>query len=224
MTRGKTAQNIAKALSFLIGLLSRIATFWAKQITWFIDVIGGQNMRCLCLQVILFASTAIGTSYLQGQISETEGKCSGSRGKVAAIHDDSVAVKNDDGALVFRVNADTKIWRGSSIRLNQLHLGDDVIVQCVTNQSGGATATDILANFTRWAGTITAVHPRSIVIVGGGGPGEATGHVEVLLDVHTTFAQGTPKDLKVGRDVEVSGLDLGHKRVQASALNIWPSK
>ena len=94
-------------------------------------------MRCLCLQVILFASTAIGTSYLQGQISETEGKCSGSRGKVAAIHDDSVAVKNDDGALVFRVNADTKIWRGSSIRLNQLHLGDDVIVQCVTNQSGG---------------------------------------------------------------------------------------
>ena len=159
-----------------------------------------------------------------GQLSNTQSKCPGSVGTIAAIHDDSVAVKNDKGTLVFQVNAKTKIWRGVYIPLNQLHLGDHVIVQCSSNRTSGVTATEITSNFTRWAGTITAVHPHNIVIVGGDGPGEAPGHVTVFIDGNTTYAQGTLKDLTIGRDLEVSGLDLGDKRVLASALNIWPSK
>jgi hypothetical protein len=133
-------------------------------------------------------------------------------------------VKDDYGTSVFRVNSDTKIWRGRYVSLNQLHVGDDVMVWFVANGSGGAIATNIAANITRLDGTITIVRAHSIEIVGGGGAGEADGHVQVFMDDHTMFAQGTAKDLKVGRVVEVTGLDLGHKRVQASALNIPPSR
>jgi hypothetical protein len=156
--------------------------------------------------------------------SRTPDKCPGTTGLVTTIHTDSVSIKNDDGTNVFQVTGETKIWRGGYVRLSQLHLGDEVMVWCAINQSGEASATNIMANVTRLAGTITAVHPHNIVIVGNGGPGEASGHVTVFIDGNTTYAQGTPKDLTIGRDLEVSGLDLGHKRVQASALNIWPSK
>lgn len=175
---------------------------------------------------VLFVSLLLGCmSGLPAQTSSTiPDKCPGTTGLITAIHTDAVSIKNDGGITVFQVTGETKIWRGGDVRLSQLHLGDEVMVSCTVNQSGGAIATNIMANFTRWAGTITAIHPHSVVIVGGGGPGEAPGRVTVFIDGHTTYAQGTPKDLTVGRDLEVSGLDLGHKRVQASALNIWPSK
>ena len=174
--------------------------------------------------ILLAALTACCIPSLSGQAPKTSTRPCATTGTLAAIHTNSVSVKNDAGTTVFQIDGNTKIWRGRYIPVTQLHLGDDLMVWCTANPAGDATATDILANFTRWAGTIDSVHPHSIVIVGGGGPGEAPGHVEVFLDEHTTYAQGTSKDLKVGRDVEVSGLDLGRKRVQASALNIWPAK
>jgi hypothetical protein len=48
------------------------------------------------------------------------------------------------------------------------------------------------------------------------------GRLTVLITSNTTFAQGSPNDLRSGRDIEVTGYDLGHKRVQATALTIWP--
>jgi hypothetical protein len=87
---------------------------------------------------------------------------------------------------------------------------------------GKKLAVSILANLTRLAGTVTAVYPNGFEFVGGGGPGEASGHIRVFVDSHTTYAQGQPADIKVGRELEVTGLDVGQKRVAASALNIWP--
>ena len=174
--------------------------------------------------ILLAALTACCIPSLSGQAPKTSTKPCATTGILAAIRTDAVSVKNDAGTTVFQIDGNTKIWRGRYIPVTQLHLGDDLMVWCAANPAGDATATDILANFTKWAGTIDSVHPRSIIIVGGGGLGEAPGHVEVFLDEHTTYTQGTSKDLKVGRDIEVSGLDLGHKRVQASALNIWPAK
>jgi hypothetical protein len=178
-----------------------------------------------CIRALLFASVVVAgcVPSLSGQVSGVPDKSSGATGVLVAVRDGSISVKNDDGTNLFHVNSVTKIWRGRYVKLSQLHLGDDVMVW-FTSASSGAIATDVVANFTRLDGRITAVRPHSIEIVGGGGAGEADGQVQVFLDDHTAYAQGSPKDLKVRRDVEVSGLDLGHKRVQASALNISPKK
>lgn len=175
---------------------------------------------------ILFVSIAVGCiSGLSAQTpSGTPDKCPGTVGLVSVLREDSVLVKTDAGTTAFQVTGATKIWRGGDVPLSRLRLGDSVMVWCRMSPNGKTVATDIMANFTRWAGTITAVYPHSFVIVGDGGPGEAPGHVRGFLDSHITYAQGTPKDLTVGRDLEVSGWDIGHKRVKASALNIWPSK
>jgi Domain of unknown function (DUF5666) len=141
-------------------------------------------------------------------------------GIVAAVHGNALTIKNDDGTKVYQVNQQTEIIRGSKVSLNKLRVGDDVMLWCAGD---GGIATSILVNFTRWGGTITAIYPHSFAMFGKGRVGEAPGHVTVLLDGDTNYVQSTLKDLKVGRDVEVSGSIIGPKRVQATAVRIWPN-
>jgi hypothetical protein len=102
--------------------------------------------------------------------------------------------------------------------MSKLRVGDSVMLWCAGD---GSTATDILVNFTHWAGTVTAIDAHGFVMYGKGRVGEAPGHVTVLLNGGTNFDQCTLKDLKVGRDVEVSGSIMAPKRVQATAVHIW---
>jgi hypothetical protein len=143
-------------------------------------------------------------------------------GVVSDVQGNSVTVKNDASAMVLAVNKATQIWRGGSVPLAQLRRGDAVMIWYASTLNGGKTAVAIAANLSRLAGTITAVDRDGFVFVGDGGPGEASGRVRVLVDRHTMYAQGAPQDIKVGRDLEVTGLDMGHKRMKAAALNIWP--
>jgi hypothetical protein len=177
------------------------------------------------MQIVLFAYIAVGyIPCVSGQVSGSPDKQSGTTGVLVAIHDNSISVKNDAGTSVFIVNASTTIWRGGDVTIHQLHRGDDVMVLFVANGSAGAIATDIVANVTKWGGTITGVYPNGFEIVGNYAAGDAPGHVRVFLDEHVTFLEGKPKDLKVGQFVEVIGLDLGHKRMKATRVDVWPSK
>ncbi len=52
---------------------------------------------------------------------------------------------------------------------------------------------------------------------------EAPGDVTVLLDENTNYFERKLKDLKVGRNVEVSGSIMAPKRVLATVVRIWPN-
>jgi hypothetical protein len=116
------------------------------------------------------------------------------------------------------VDDKTEITRGGTVSLSKVRVGDNVMLWCAGD---GSIATDILVNFTHWAGTITAIYANRFVMYGRGRVGEAPGRVTILLDGNTNFDQCTLKDLKAGRDVEVSGSIMAPKRVQATAVHIW---
>lgn len=141
-------------------------------------------------------------------------------GYVAAVRGISLTIKNDDGTKVYQVNQQTEIIRDSKVSLSRVRVGDDVMLWCAGD---GSIATDILVNVTHWGGTIIAIYPHRFVMLGKGRMGEAPGHVTVLLDGDNNYDESTLKDLKVGRYVEVSGSILAPKRVQATAVRIWPN-
>lgn len=138
-------------------------------------------------------------------------------GLISSVDDSRIVVKSDQDSRTFGLNQQTNIKSAHPLRI-----GDSVMVWCTAPSSGTAIATSIVANLTRLTGTVTAVRLHSIQLAGQGGAGVVDGRSTVLLTVNTTFAQGSRNDLRIGREVEVTGYDLGHERVQATALNIWP--
>lgn len=173
------------------------------------------------MQVALWLAPITGSGLtLFGQTSGAASPCV-DVGLVVAVHEDSLAVTNDDGTKVYRVDGKTEITRGGTVSLSKVRVGDSVMLWCAGD---GSVATDILVNFTRWGGTVTAIYAHSFVMYGEGRVGEAPGHVTVRLNGQTNFDQSTIKDLRVGRGVEVSGSIVAAKRVHATAVRIFPSK
>lgn len=140
---------------------------------------------------------------------------SGMAGKLVAVFDNSISVRNDEGARTFRVNRETKIWRGHDVDIYQLHLGDDVGIQYrASSGNGEATATSIWANIDRWGGTISKVFGDRVQIA------RIDDHKKamIIFDSNTIFSEATRNDLQVGRFLEVIGLDLGKDRMHASRV------
>jgi hypothetical protein len=138
-------------------------------------------------------------------------------GLVSSVDRSRIFVRNDEGSRAFDLNPGTIVNSARPLRR-----GDSVMVLCIMSSSGAAVATSVAANVTRLAGTVTAFDSHSIRLAGRGGAGEVDGRLTVILTDSTTFAQGSRKDISLGRDLEVTGYDLGHNRVQATGLNIWP--
>lgn len=79
-------------------------------------------------------------------------------GKLVAMRDRSITIRNDQGTRTFLITADTKIWRGDYVDIHQLRPGDDLSVRFrVSAHAGEATAVDIDANLDRWDGNITKI-------------------------------------------------------------------
>jgi hypothetical protein len=169
-------------------------------------------------------AVALCLAVLTGCVTSVSGQSSGAPtpcvdvGLVAAVHGAALAIKNDDGTKVYQVDDKTEITRGGTVSLSQVRVGDAVMLWCAGD---GSIATDILVNFTHWEGKVTAIYANRFVMYGRGRVGEAPGRVTVLLDGNTNFYRCTLKDLRLGRDVEVSGSIMAPKRVQATAVHVF---
>ena len=91
-------------------------------------------MRMRGLLMLAFLTCAANSAPARDRIDATEGK-------LVAVHERSITVRNDQGTRTFRISADTKIWRGDFVDLHQLRPGDDLGVRSrVSDRSGEATA------------------------------------------------------------------------------------
>ena len=145
-------------------------------------------------------------------------KLTGMAGKLVAVHDHYISVRNDQLTKTFQINAETKIWRGKDIALHQLHLGDDIGIQYRPSSNDEALAISIWANIDRWAGTITKVSGDRVQIARIDDHDDRDGKAIIIFDGPTIFNQGTRKDLEIGRFLEVVGLVLRKDQMQASRV------
>ncbi len=130
---------------------------------------------------------------------------------------DSVTVKNEKFTSVFRMSAQTEIWRVDS---SQLQVGDLVSIRCHFDDSGAAIANSIAANVDRWEGVITKVFKDTVYIKF---DARVKGKAEVIFDSRTEFGycagddlkrDCTVDDLKVGRHLETVGFALGKSELR----------
>ena len=139
-------------------------------------------------------------------------------GKLVAVHDHFISVRNDQVTQTFQINAETKIWRGQDIGLHQLHLRDDIAIQYRPSINDEALAISIWANTDRWAGTITKVLSDRVQIARIDDHGDPDGKAIIIFDGPIMFNQGTRDDLTIGRFLEVIGLVLRKDQLQASTV------
>jgi hypothetical protein len=134
----------------------------------------------------------------------------GAVGRLTAVHDHTITVRNDRGARTFLITAETKIWRGDYVDLGQLRVGDDLGIRFrVPEGAGEAVAVDIDANIDRWNGTITKVSGNVVEIELKDEDGNLLGMKGTVTfwDKTTFLVDGASRsDLKVGAYLEVIGL------------------
>src|SRR5579863_8912104 len=130
-------------------------------------------------------------------------------GKLIAMSDRSITVRNDQGTRIFLITPGTKIWRGDYVDVHQLRPGDDLSVRFrVAGRTGEATAVDIDANLDRWDGNITKVSGDRIEIEftdKDGNPVGAKGTV-TLWNRTAFLVDAARNDLQPGAFLEVIGL------------------
>ena len=145
-------------------------------------------------------------------------------GTVISRGPDSVTVKNELFTRIFRINAQTEIFRVNS---SPLEVGDQVGIRCHFDDKGIAIADSIAANVDHWEGIITKVL-GDMVYIKFAAP--VKGSARVIFDSRTEFGYCagddlnracTFDDLKVGRFLDTVGFVLGKSELRATrVLNI----
>jgi hypothetical protein len=140
-------------------------------------------------------------------------------GRLIAIGQDTLSVKNDDGICVLHTNAQTTFWRGETYPdASAFKLGDEVGAGVTVGYPGRIlTARYVEANVAKVEGAVVAAKSDRIVVK----DFRSNEKVRVLRDARIRIEQGSGWPVK-GAEVMVTGLDLGHNTIRASRL--WVEK
>jgi hypothetical protein len=147
-------------------------------------------------------------------------------GTVESVSGNTVHVKTGAGAMTIHADGQTEIWKGKKFHdLSPLEVGDRAFAECRKDASGALIAISIAANVSNFFGVITAVNPDRIEVLANpnADPHSAykTEPKTVYVDADTKFQNSAKEDLKVGRGVQVFGLDLNGGKVQGSELTVY---
>ncbi|HWB99477.1 MAG TPA: DUF5666 domain-containing protein [Bryobacteraceae bacterium] len=144
-------------------------------------------------------------------------------GAVQRVSAKGIDVRSGGELVTVHADVHSEIWRGRNYPdFSQFEAGDQIRAKCRKDDSGKLIAVSVFANWTKFSGTIT----------GGGGdklevltdPSSETPsttfqeHKVVYLGFDTVLEAGTRKDLKKGRSVQITGLDLRNGSVQATRV------
>ena len=151
----------------------------------------------------------VGFAFLMSAQGAQSDRIDATEGKLVAVHNRSITVRNDQGTRIFLITPGTKIWRGDYVDVHQLRPGDDLGVRFrISNRTGEATAVDIDANLDRWDGNITKVSGDRVEIEFRDKDGNPLGQKgAVIFWNRTTFlVDAARSDLRPGAFLSVIGL------------------
>jgi hypothetical protein len=147
-------------------------------------------------------------------------------GTVKAVSANTISV--EAGAHVADIITDehTEIWKGKTFHdLAPVQIGDDFSARCRADASGKLVAEIIWLNIVNFFGVITKVDGDSFEMLTNPNADPQSAYVKrtlkVSVDADTVFDSSAKEDLKVGREVQMVGLDLRNGRVRATRLTVY---
>jgi len=149
-------------------------------------------------------------------------------GTVKAVSGNQITVESGTRIIHVTTDAHTEVWKGKrSHDLSLVQVGDDFAGSCRADASGRLVAELIELNVVNFFGVITKVD------VGGGKFQMLTNpnadpqsayvkkNLTVMVDADTLFDLSAKEDLKVGRDVQMVGVDLRNGTAKATRMVVY---
>jgi hypothetical protein len=138
-------------------------------------------------------------------------------GTVDKIDPNQVFVKTSRGSFPISADDKTEVMKDKTYRdLSPLKVGDEISIRCQPDASGKLVAKIIWANVVDFAGTVKEMRSEEIEIV------TRSGDERKIIHIYPDTGFGTSrKDLTVGQDVRIVGLDVGDGAVDASRVAVY---
>jgi hypothetical protein len=150
-------------------------------------------------------------------------------GIVNWISGNTISVATDGKLVDVIADGRTEIWKGRTFHdLSPIQVGDDFSSRCRADESGKLVAEAIWINIVNFFGLITDVDTGSFMILTNPNADPQSAYVKmslrILVDENTVFSESAKDDIKVGRDVQMVGLDLNNGTVRAAKLTVYENK
>jgi hypothetical protein len=149
-------------------------------------------------------------------------------GTVKTISGDHITVKSWDRIITVFTDEHTEIWKGKTTHdLSLILVGDDFAGRCRADRSGRLVAELIELNVVNFFGVITAVEDggeRFEMFTNPNADPQSAyekKNLRVLVDADTVFDASAKEDLKVGRAVQMVGVDLRNGTTRATRVVVY---
>jgi hypothetical protein len=186
----------------------------------------GSSRQIAPLAVGFIAAAWFFHSALGQQRSPSNGPLIPVVGTVKAVSGNTISV--EAGAHVTNIITDehTEIWKGKTFHdLSPVQTGDDFSARCRADASGKLVAELIWLNIVNFFGVITKADGDSFEMLSNPNADLQSAYVKktlkVSVDADTVFDSSAKEDLKVGREVQMVGLDLKAGRILATRLTVY---
>ena len=142
-------------------------------------------------------------------------------GTISKLAHNQISVRVPSGFFVIPADDRTEVVKEKTYRdLSPLRVGDEISVHC-RNPAGKPIAAKIWANVVTFSATVKYINGDEIEVVTIPNADYAKEeHRIVHLHAHTAFGTSR-KDLSVGRDVRIVGLDVGDGAVDAARVALY---
>jgi hypothetical protein len=147
-------------------------------------------------------------------------------GKVQSVSGNTISVVTEDRVMEVMANANTEAWKGKTTHnLSQVQIEDDFAARCRTDDNGRLVAEAIWLNLVNFPGVITKVGDDSFEMLTNPNADPQSAYVKemlkVIVDADTEFDNSAKEDLKVGRGVQLVGLDLKDGTIRATRVTVY---
>jgi hypothetical protein len=146
-------------------------------------------------------------------------------GTAKTIKRDQITVQTGAGSILLYTDGDTKVWRGHRGNvLTFVRPGDKIWVR-YRQDSARPVIVDLYANVTHVWGRISAVTEGKFEVEQNFNADPQSAYQrrtrQITFNADTAFEESASQDLRVGRTVDIIGLETMESRVQATRVTVY---
>jgi Domain of unknown function (DUF5666) len=150
-------------------------------------------------------------------------------GTVENVSGDLIYVNAGSWLVAVQADDHTQVWKGKTFHdLSPLNAGDEIAARCRRDASGKLVAEAIWINIVSLSGVITRVNIDSFEVFTNPDADPQSAYRKenkfIRFDPDTVFQSGERDDLKLGRAVQIIGLDLRNGVILATRVWIYEGK